>query len=74
MIIGEDKMTNTNSLSNIVTLDKFRQLSEDEMTEVKGAWSWGGAALSFGLGGLVGLGVYSIYQVGMDQGYNNNKK
>jgi lactobin A/cerein 7B family class IIb bacteriocin len=61
-------------LNNIATLDKFATLTEDEMSEVTGGWSWGGAGIAFGLGGVVGLGIYSLYQFGMDQGYNNNKK
>lgn len=45
-----------------------------ELESINGGWSPQGFAISFVLGGAVGVGVYSIYQFGMDQGYRNNKK
>ena len=45
-----------------------------ELESINGGWSPQGFASSFVLGGAVGVGAYSIYQFGMDQGYRNNKK
>lgn len=61
-------------LNNVAILDRFSALTEDEMLEINGSWTWTGAGISFVLGGSVGLGIYSVYQFGMDQGYKNNKK
>ena len=49
-------------------------LNDMELESINGGWSPQGFAISFVLGGAVGVGAYSIYQFGMDQGYRNNKK
>lgn len=51
-----------------------KELNDMELESINGGWSPQGFAISFVLGGAVGVGAYSIYQFGMDQGYRNNKK
>jgi hypothetical protein len=54
-------------------LDKFPTLTEEELLNQTGSWSIKGFAIA-SLFGTAGIAVYSLYQFGMDQGYNNNKR
>ena len=53
---------------------QLKILNDVELANIEGSWSARGFATSFALGVAAGVGIYSVYQFGMDQGYKNNKK